>query len=91
MNIIMNVCVLVMSLSLTVAVFSCGTQPQEGLLGEGTEEPEEPEEPVDVVIGEPVVADTDNPLVVGEPFVHKVIDGILERGSRVAVTNTIVA
>lgn len=102
MNIIMIVCVLIMSLFLVVAMLSCGTLPEEGLLGEETEEPEGTEEPVDVVIGEPVVADPEEPVVVvviadpnepvvvGEPPVHKVIDGILERGSRVEVTNTIV-
>ena len=106
MNIIMSVCVLVTSLFLTVAVLSCGIESQEGLLGEETEETEETEEPVDVVIGEPIIADPDDPLVVvvrdpvvvdpddsvvvGKPPVHKVVDGILERGSRVEVTNTII-
>lgn len=92
MNIIMNMCILVISLFLTVAVLSCGTAPQEGLLGE------EPEEPAVVFIREPVVTGLDNPLaidrddsiVVGKLPIHKFIDGKLERGSRVKVTNTIV-
>lgn len=82
-----------MSLFLTVAVLGCGVErvPVE-------EEPQEPQEPVVVVIREPVVTGLDNPLsvdpddsiVIGKLPIHKVIDGKLERGSRVKVTNTIV-
>ena len=87
MKIIVNVCVLVMSLFLIVAVLGCGSE-EDPVAGE----------PVIGIVGKPVVADPKElvvvvirePIVMEEQPVHKVIDGILERGSRVEVTNTIV-
>ena len=93
MNIIMNVCILVMSLFLTVAVLGCVFE------SSVEEEPTAAEEPTaTIVIGEPVTvviddsgaADPEEPVNVEGLPVHKVIDGKLERGSRVKVTNTVV-
>ena len=88
MNIITNVYFLVMSLSLTVAVIGCNLQPDS--VAEVPVAAIVIAEPVTVVIDDPVVADPDDPVVVEDLPVHKIIDGILERGSRVKVTNTVV-
>lgn len=96
MNIIMNACILVMSLFLTVAMLGCTVQG----------DPAETEPTINVVIAEPITLVINDPIVtdpgestvvnpgestvVEELPVHKVIDGILGRGNRVKVTNTIV-
>ena len=88
MNIITNVCVLVMSLFLTVAVIGCDIQTDPV-----AEEPVATiviAEPLTVVIDDLGAADPNDPVVVEDLPIHKIIDGKLERGSRVKVTNTVV-